>query len=82
MPPADPEAVYPEYLAVGDPAERSAAHVVEWLTDAAARRRAVERIDVVATTIARPGSARRAADAVLAIAGGSAVVAAAQRRAA
>jgi len=82
VPPADPEAVYPEYLAVGDPAERSAAHVVEWLTDAAARRRAVERIDVVAAAIARPGSARRAADAVLAIAGGSTVMAAAERRAA
>jgi lipid-A-disaccharide synthase len=82
VPPADPEAVYPEYLAVSDPAERSAAHVIEWLTDATARRRAVERIDAVAAAIARPGSARRAADAVLAIAAGSAVAAAADRRAA
>ena len=82
VPPADPEAVYPEYLAVGDPAERSAAHVIEWLTDAAARRRAVERIEVVAAVVARPGSAARAADSVLAIAGGGDVAIAADRRAA
>lgn len=82
VPPADPEAVYPEYLAVSVPAERSAVHVVEWLTDAAQRRRTLERIEAVAATVARPGSAARAADAVLAIAGGGAVVAEADRRAA
>jgi len=82
VPPADPEAVYPEYLAVSVPAERSAVHVVEWLTDAAQRRRTLERIEAVAATVARPGSAARAAEAVLAIAGGGAVVAEADRRAA
>jgi hypothetical protein len=82
VPPADPEAVYPEYLAVGDPAERSAAHVVAWLTDPASRRQAVTRIEAVAIDIARPGSAARAADAVLAIAGGGGVAVAADRRAA
>ena len=82
VPPADPEAVYPEYLAVSVPAERSAAHVVEWLTDAAQRRRTLERIEAVAATVARPGSAARAAEAVLAIAGGGAVVTEADRRAA
>ena len=82
VPPADPEAVYPEYLAVGDPAERSAAHVVEWLTDSASRRQAVARIEVVAATVARPGSAARAADAVLTIAGGGGVAMMADRRAA
>jgi lipid-A-disaccharide synthase len=82
VPPADPEAVYPEYLAVSVPAERSAVHVVEWLTDAAQRRRTLERIEAVAATVARPGSAARAAEAVLAIAGGGAVVAKADRRAA
>jgi lipid-A-disaccharide synthase len=64
VPPADPEAVYPEYLAVSVPAERSAVHVVEWLTDAAQRRRTLERIEAVAATVARPGSAARAAEAV------------------
>jgi len=82
VPPADPEAVYPEYLAVGDPAERSAAHVVEWLTDPASRRQAVTRIEAVAIDIARPGSAARAADAVLAIAGGCGVAITSDRRAA
>jgi hypothetical protein len=70
-PPADPEAVYPEYLSVADPAERAAGHVVEWLTDAAARERARERIEAVAAGVARPGSADRAAAAVVAIAGGA-----------
>lgn len=82
VPPADPEAVYPEYLAVGDPAERSAAHVIEWLTDSASRRQAVARIEAVAATVARPGSAARAADAVLTIAGGGGMATAADRRAA
>jgi lipid-A-disaccharide synthase len=68
VPPADPDAVYPEYLAVQDPAERAAAHVVEWLVDPAARRRAVARIDAVAAGVAHGGSAARAAAAVLAIA--------------
>jgi lipid-A-disaccharide synthase len=68
VPPANPDAVYPEYLAVQDPAERAAAHVVEWLVDPAARRRAVARIDAVAAGVAHGGSAARAAAAVLAIA--------------
>jgi hypothetical protein len=73
VPPADPDAVYPEYLAVQDPAERAAAHVVEWLVDPAARRLAVARIEAVAAGVAHGGSAARAAAAVLAIAGPSAV---------
>ena len=68
VPPANPDAVYPEYLAVQDPAERAAAHVVEWLVDPAARRRVVARIDAVAAGVAHGGSAARAAAAVLAIA--------------
>ena len=70
VPPADPDAIYPEYLAVGDPAERAAGHVVGWLTDAAARSSVVERLDEVAARVARSGSASRAAAAVLAIAAG------------
>ena len=82
VPPADPEAVYPEYLAVQDPADRAAAHVVEWLVDPQARRRAVARIEAVAGEVVRGGSAARAAAAVLAIAGAGAAEAAAVRRAA
>jgi lipid-A-disaccharide synthase len=68
VPPADPEAVYPEYLAVQDPADRLAAHVVEWLIDAGARHRVVQQLEAIASVVARPGSADRAAAAVLAIA--------------
>ena len=71
VPPADPDAIYPEYLAVGDPADRAAEHVVTWLTDAAARQAVVKRLDEVAARVARSGSASRAAAAVLAIAAGN-----------
>lgn len=67
---ADPEAVYPEYLAVQDPAREAAAHVVAWLTDPVARSRVIERIEAVAARVATGGSAARAADAVLAVASG------------
>jgi lipid-A-disaccharide synthase len=73
VPPADPEAVYPEYLTVRDPADHAAGHVVEWLVDEAAHARVVQRLDAVAATAARPGSAARAADAVIAIASGGTV---------
>ncbi|NCA12345.1 lipid-A-disaccharide synthase, partial [bacterium] len=45
--PADPDAVYPEFLAVQDPAERAAAHVIEWLTNPAAFGRTRGRIEAV-----------------------------------
>ncbi len=70
VPPADPEAVYPEYLSVDDPSSAMAGHVVEWLADAGARKRVVDRLDRIAARVARPGSAERAAAAVLAVARG------------
>ena len=70
VPPADPECVFPEYLAVADPADRAAGHVIEWLRDPAALDRARARVDAVAVRVAEPGSAARAAVAVLAIAAG------------
>ena len=70
VPPADPAAVYPEYLSVEDPAGAVARHVVEWLTDGAERRSVVARLDRLAADVARPGSAARAALAVLAVAAG------------
>ncbi len=82
VPPADPEAVYPEYLAVGDPADRAAGHVIEWLRDPVALARARSRIEAVAARVAHPGSAARAAAAVLVISGAAAPVEAAARRAA
>ncbi len=85
VPPADPEAVYPEYLAVQDPADRVAAHVIEWLVDAESRQQVVDRLESIAAVVALPGSADRAADAVLAIATrgrGEAAAETADRRAA
>lgn len=73
VPMADPEAVYPEYLAVQDPAARAAAHVVEWLVDPRARRSVGDRLDAIAADVVRGGSAVRAAAAVLAIAAPSAM---------
>jgi lipid-A-disaccharide synthase len=73
VPPADPDAVYPEYLAVADPADRAAGHLVEWLTEPASRRAIVARLDELAEEVAHGGSADRAAAAVLAIAAGDAV---------
>jgi lipid-A-disaccharide synthase len=71
VPPADPEAVFPEYLAVGDPAGRAAGHVIEWLRNPVALERARARVEAVAERVAHPGSAARAAEAVIAIAGGA-----------
>jgi lipid-A-disaccharide synthase len=69
VPPADPEAVFPEYLTVHDPAERVATHVAEWLRDPAAISRARARVAAVAARVAHPGSAARAASAVLGMIG-------------
>jgi lipid-A-disaccharide synthase len=68
--PADPEMVFPEYLAVQDPATVAAGHVIEWLCEPAAHGRVVARLDAIAHEVARGGSAERAAAAVLAIAAG------------
>jgi lipid-A-disaccharide synthase len=67
VPPADSDAVFPEYLAVGDPAERAATHVIEWLKNPVALAGARARVETVAARVAVPGSAGRAASAVLAI---------------
>ena len=65
---ADPEAIYPEYLSVQDPAAHLAGHVIEWLTHPASRDRVIARLDAVAGLVAGGGSADRAAEAVLAVA--------------
>ena len=77
--PADPEAIYPEYLCTTDPSREAAAHVIEWFTDPAARGRIVERLDRLAADVAHPGASDRAADAVLAIAGRTTAIPAAAR---
>jgi lipid-A-disaccharide synthase len=79
--PADPEAIFPEYLAVQDPAAHLARHVVEWLTQPATRERVIARLDAVAESVSHGGSADRAADAVLAVAAGGRTGLPAERRA-
>jgi lipid-A-disaccharide synthase len=82
VPPADPEAVFPEYLAVADPAERAAGHLIGWLRDPVALALARRRVEAVAAPVAHPGSAARAAAAVLAIARGEVPEMSVARRAA
>ena len=79
VPPADPEAVFPEYLAVQDPAERAAGQVVEWLCNPVAIGQARARVAAVAARVAHHGSAAQAAQAVLAIASGAAPAGAVSR---
>ena len=69
--PADPAAIYPEYLSVQDPAAAVAEHVIQWLQQPAQRHRVVARLEAVAAAVAQGGSANRAAEAVLKIAAGS-----------
>jgi lipid-A-disaccharide synthase len=66
--PADPEAIYPEYLSVQDPSGHVAGHIVDWLSRPEARAAVVARLEEVARPIAGGGSADRAAEAVLALA--------------
>lgn len=66
--PADPQAVYPEYLCVHDPAELMAADACRWLEDGAAHRGVVARLKQIAATVSQGGSADRAAAAVIEIA--------------
>jgi len=70
VPPSDPEAVFPEYLSVADPAALVAADVTRWLLDESAYREVAARLEAVATQVVRGGSADRAAAAVLALAEG------------
>ncbi|NBS33407.1 MAG: lipid-A-disaccharide synthase [Planctomycetia bacterium] len=68
--PADPAMLFPEYLAVQDPAPAASGHVIDWLTDPMIRERSVNALEKLAQQVAQPGSATRAAAAVLAIAVG------------
>jgi len=68
--PADSEMLFPEYLAVQDPAPAASGHVIDWLTDPMIREQSVHALEKLAQQVAQPGSAARAAAAVLAIAAG------------
>jgi lipid A disaccharide synthetase len=67
---ADPAMLFPEYLAVQDPAATAAGHVTQWLTDPRVRQQTIAKLETLAAEVAQPGSATKAAAAVLAIAAG------------
>ena len=68
--PADPEAVYPEYLAVRDPADLVAGHLIGWLKQPESQQSTVQRLHEVAALVEQGGSAGRAAETVLSIGDG------------
>ena len=63
-PGADP-CVMPEYLTSGDPSEKVARRVIQWLTDKALYERKFNELDALAIKYAIPGATERAADYIL-----------------
>ena len=67
-PSPDPKMLYPEYLTVADPSSALADHVVEWLTNPDSYEETVAALETLASKVAQPGSASRAAKVILDIA--------------
>jgi len=67
-PSPDPKMIYPEYLTVADSSSALANHVVEWLTDSKSYEGTVAALEKLASKVAQPGSASRAAKVILDIA--------------
>ncbi|MBN1589701.1 MAG: lipid-A-disaccharide synthase [Pirellulales bacterium] len=66
--PAQPDAEaipFPEYLTCEDKSAQIAAHVIEWLTDEAARTRRVEQLARLKAEVAHGGASTRAAEYIL-----------------
>ncbi|MBN1395796.1 MAG: lipid-A-disaccharide synthase [Pirellulales bacterium] len=66
--PAQPDAdrvLFPEYLTCEDQSERIAAHIIEWLTDPAARTKRVEALAALKARVAHGGASDRAAKFIL-----------------
>jgi len=62
----DAEAIpFPEYLTCEDKSAQIAAHLVEWLTDEAARQRRVGRLARLKAEVAHGGASARAAEYIL-----------------
>lgn len=60
------QAVMPEYLTTGNPSDKVAARVVNWLTDEPHRQQTIQRLNQLADQYARPGATQRAADYLMA----------------
>ena len=67
-PSPDPKMLYPEYLTVADPSSALADHIVEWLTNPDSYKETVAALETLASKVAQPGSASRAAKVILDIA--------------
>jgi lipid-A-disaccharide synthase len=69
--PYDPErsdadqALFPEYLTCEDKSSHLARHVVQWLTDAAAKQRLIDRLAALKTEVAHGGASSAAARYIL-----------------
>ncbi|HEX4592372.1 MAG TPA: lipid-A-disaccharide synthetase, partial [Gemmataceae bacterium] len=61
--------LFPEFLTSGDPSEAVAAQLLRWLTDAAAAGRVRADLAELRERVGRPGACRRAAEAIVEIAG-------------
>ena len=57
--------LFPEYLTCEDKSGQIAGHIVEWLTDPAARSARVAALEALKTRVAHGGASRRAAEYIL-----------------
>jgi len=68
--PVDASVLMPEYLTCEDKSGQVAAHVVQWLTDPAKRKRRVAELAALKERLGHGGASRRAAEYLLAELGG------------
>jgi len=66
-PSADPRVLFPEYMDCRDRSAEAAEHLTTWLTDDAARRTVVARMEKLRAEVGQPGASDRAADYVLSV---------------
>jgi lipid-A-disaccharide synthase len=64
--PVDSSVLFPEYLTCQDKSVALAGHIVQWLTDPAARGQLVERLADLKRTVGYGGASRRAGEYILA----------------
>ncbi|MEX2170690.1 MAG: lipid-A-disaccharide synthase [Pirellulales bacterium] len=64
--PVDAHVLMPEYMTCGDRSAEVAGHLIEWLTDPAAREHRIAELAALKQRIAHGGASRRAAEYILA----------------
>jgi lipid-A-disaccharide synthase len=63
--PGADQVLFPEYLTCEDKSSQLARHVVEWLTDAAARQQLIDRLAKLKAEVAHGGASSAAASYIL-----------------